>query len=47
MEVSGQLHMLAALPLGKEPPSNTQWIGGIVGHRASMDTVARGKNPSV
>jgi hypothetical protein len=29
MEVSGQLHILAALSLGKEPPS-TLWIGGWV-----------------
>jgi hypothetical protein len=26
MEVSGQLHTLAALPLEKEPP-HTHWIG--------------------
>jgi hypothetical protein len=38
MEVSGQLHASAALPLGKEPPT-THWIGGWVGPRAIWDMV--------
>jgi hypothetical protein len=36
MEVTGQLHALAALPTGKEPPG-THWIGGWVGPRAVLD----------
>jgi len=35
MEVSGQLHALATLPLV------TQWIGGWVGPRAGLDMVVK------
>jgi len=41
MEVSGQLHGLAALTWRKRP--GTHWIGGWVGPRASMNAVA-GRN---
>jgi len=44
MEVSGQLHALAALPLGKEQLVS-HWIGGWMGPRASLDMVAKRKNP--
>jgi len=42
MEMSGQLHKLAALPLGKEPP-HTHCIGVWVGPRAGLHMVARRK----
>jgi hypothetical protein len=45
MEVSGQLHALAALPPGKDPPL-THWIGGWVGTRAVTDAVVKRKIPS-
>jgi hypothetical protein len=38
--VSGQLHAPAALPLEKGP-SGTHWIGGWVGHRASLDDLKK------
>jgi hypothetical protein len=38
MQVSGQFHAPAALPLGIEPPG-THWIGGWVGPRVSLDDV--------
>jgi hypothetical protein len=44
MEVSGQLHGPAALPLEKEPP-RTHWIGGWVGLRAGLDTVVKNSQP--
>jgi hypothetical protein len=37
MEVSGQLHALANLPLGNDP--GTHWIGGSVGTRANPNAV--------
>jgi hypothetical protein len=37
MEVSGQLHVPAALP---------HWIGGLVGSRAVLDAVVKRKIPS-
>jgi hypothetical protein len=40
MELSGQLHALAALHPGKEP-SGTHCIGGWVGPRASLDAVEK------
>jgi hypothetical protein len=43
VEVSGQLHALAALPPGKEPPG-TCGIGDLVGLRAGLHTYRR-KNP--
>jgi hypothetical protein len=46
MEVSGQLHALAALPLGKEQLVS-HWIGGWMGPRASLDMVAKRKIPSL
>jgi hypothetical protein len=45
MEVSGQLHALAALSPGKRAPG-THWIGGWVGARAILDTVVKRKIPS-
>jgi hypothetical protein len=44
MEVSGQLHILTAL-LPEEKVPGIQWIKGWVGHRASLDMVAKRKNP--
>jgi hypothetical protein len=44
MEVSGQLHAPAALPLGKVPC--THRIGGWVGPRAFLDAVVKRKIPS-
>jgi hypothetical protein len=38
MEVSGQLHNPAALPLGERAPS-THLIGGWAGPRASLDNI--------
>jgi hypothetical protein len=45
MEVSGQLHTLAALPLRKKAAS-IHWIGGWVGPTALLDVVVKGKIPS-
>jgi hypothetical protein len=45
MEVSSQLHALAALPAGKEPLV-LHWIGGLMGPRAGLDAVVERKNPS-
>jgi site-specific recombinase XerC len=36
--VSGQLHILAAVPLGQK---GTQWIGGWVELRAGLDDVEK------
>jgi hypothetical protein len=41
MEMSGQLHDSATLPLGKEP--GTYWRGGWEGPRAGLDVVERRK----
>jgi len=38
MEVSSQLHALAALPPGEGAPG-IHWIGGWVGPRASLEAV--------
>jgi hypothetical protein len=44
MEVSGQLHTLAALPPGKESPiPSLPWIGGWMGPRAGLDAVSERK----
>jgi hypothetical protein len=43
MEVSGQLHALAALTPGRAP--GTHWIGGWMGLKASLDVVGKKKNP--
>jgi len=40
MEVSGQLHVPAALLPGESDPG-TRWITGGVGPRAGLDAVAR------
>jgi hypothetical protein len=40
MEVSGQLHAPAALPLGERAPG-THWIGGRVDPRAGLDDVEK------
>jgi hypothetical protein len=45
MEVSGQLHALAALP-PKERAPGTHWIGGLVGPRAVLDAVVKKEIPS-
>jgi hypothetical protein len=45
MEVSGQLHALAALP-PRERASGTHWIGDWVGPRAVLDAVVWRKIPS-
>jgi hypothetical protein len=45
MEVSGQLHTLAALPTRERSPG-TQWIGGWVDLRAVLDAVVKRKIPS-
>jgi hypothetical protein len=42
MEVSGQLHTPATLPPGKIPWYNC--VGGWVGPKADLDTVAKRKN---
>jgi hypothetical protein len=42
MEVSGQLHIPAALTPGKEPPS-TRWIGGGANPRVGLDDVEKRK----
>jgi hypothetical protein len=44
MEVSGQLHILAALPPGKEP--STHWIGGWVGLGVGLEMAVKRKIPS-
>jgi hypothetical protein len=44
--MSGQLHALAVLPLGKEPLHlGTHWIRGWVGPRAGMDEKAKRNKP--
>jgi len=45
MEVSDQLHTLAASPPGKEPLI-PYWIGGWVDPKASLDTAVKRKIPS-
>jgi hypothetical protein len=45
MEMSGQLHSPAAIPLGKEPPI-THWIGG-VGPWTGLDAVEKRKMSSL
>jgi hypothetical protein len=42
MEVNGQIHDPAALPLAKKSPI-PHWIGGCVGPRAGLDTVQKRK----
>jgi hypothetical protein len=42
-EMSGQLHALATLSPGKEPPIH--WTGGWVGPRAGLDMVTKIKIP--
>jgi hypothetical protein len=37
MEVSGELHVPAALPKGKSPGAH--WIGGWVGPRAGLEAM--------
>jgi hypothetical protein len=44
MEVSGQLHALAALPQREVP--GTHWIGGWVGPKAVLDAMVKRKIPS-
>jgi len=45
MEVSGQLHVLAALPCGERAPG-TYWMGGWVGFsRADVDVAGERKIP--
>jgi hypothetical protein len=46
MEVSGQLHLSADLPLG-ERTSGAHWIGGYVGPTVCLDVVARIKISNV
>jgi hypothetical protein len=43
MELSDQLHALAALPLGEDSP-HTHWIWGWVGTRAGLDSLASAGN---
>jgi hypothetical protein len=45
MEVSGQLHVPAALP-PRERARGTHWIGSWVGPRAVLDAVVKRKIPS-
>jgi hypothetical protein len=45
MEVSGQIHVPAALPPGGKAPG-THWIGGWVGPRTFLDAVVKSKIPS-
>jgi hypothetical protein len=45
MDVSGQVHAPAAIPRWRDPP-RTHWIGGWMGPRAGLDTVAKRKIPS-
>jgi hypothetical protein len=42
LEIGGQLHTLAALPPGKQPPS-THWIGRWVGPRTGLDNLKKRK----
>jgi hypothetical protein len=42
MEVSGQLHVPAALPPGEKAPG-THWIGGWVGPSVGLDAVEKRK----
>jgi len=44
VEVNGQLRTTTALPPGKVLPG-TRYIGGWMGSRASLDAVAKRKNP--
>jgi hypothetical protein len=46
MEVSGQLHVPAAFSLGKEFLC-THWIGGQVGSRDDLGTVAKRIDPFI
>jgi len=46
MEVYGQIHALAALTPEKWPPV-TDWMGGWVGPKAGLNTVAKRKNPII
>jgi hypothetical protein len=43
MDVSVQLHVLAALPPGKAPPG-TDWIGDRVSPRVSLNVVEKRNN---
>jgi hypothetical protein len=43
MEVSGQIHGPAALPPGSRA-ADTHWMGGWVGPRVGLDTVAKRKS---
>jgi hypothetical protein len=43
MEVGGQYHALATLPLGKRP--GTHWTGGWVGLRAGLDSCGKSRPP--
>jgi hypothetical protein len=45
MEVSGQLHALAALPPRERAP-DTHWVGGWVDPRTVLDAVVKRKIPS-
>jgi hypothetical protein len=45
MEVSGQLHVPAALPPRERAPS-THWIGGWMGLRAVLNAAVKRKIPS-
>jgi len=45
MEVSGQLHVPAAVPPGEIAPG-THWFGGWVGPRVGLDTVVKRQIPS-
>jgi hypothetical protein len=42
MEMSGQLHALATLPPGIQPP-HTQWIGVLVGPQTGLDCMEKGQ----
>jgi hypothetical protein len=46
LEMSGQLHTPAALPPPRERALDTHWIGGWVGPRAILDTMAKRKIPT-
>jgi hypothetical protein len=43
MDISGQLHTTATLPLDVESAPDTHWVQGWVGNRASLDTVEERK----
>jgi hypothetical protein len=45
MEVTSQIHTLAALPPDEEPAPSTHWIGGWVGPSAALDVVVKRKIP--